>query len=749
MIAAISFFLGICAAWGLFLVPWQLGLVLLVLCGFIALRFPFLRLFCLFILGICYCSVRVALSLSAALPAGDHELVGVVSGIPYASGNRTVFEFAVDDGPVLRLSWYDTDVELVPGDRWRLLVRLRTMRYSRNEGGRDYEAYLLRSGILGTGYVRASAVNSLLGHEVTVDWVRYAVGSVFSGAPLLRALGIGDRSLMTTDHREVLAHTGTAHLVAISGLHIGMVAGLFGLLARWLWCLFPSYRYAAPRCAMVLGMVAALFYSLLAGFTLPTQRALLMICFYAGALWCGRNVAWDVLLSRALVCVLLFDPLAPAAADFWLSFGSVSVIMFVLSTRFGRDDDDSMSWFARLARFLFGSGWLSTQWAVCLGTLPLLLFWFGSYSLVSLPSNIIAIPVVSLLVLPLVLLGVGLSPWPLLAAVPLSLGAGIMEWLWYYLEYMASLPWAVLSMPHPGWLATLLCCLGVFLLLLPRGVVPVSGAACCLLALWLPASDDMAFGEARVVILDVGQGSAAVVMTRSHTMVVDTGAAREGGWSAARSVIVPFLQSRGRHSIDMLVLSHGDNDHSGGVHDLVKLMPVHEIVAGGGMSGFPVCQRGQSRVWDGVHFSFLHPPGSSWQGNDGSCVLRVAVAGKVVLLPGDIERDAELELLGAVPDMRADILVVPHHGSRTSSTMAFLHEVRPLYALVSAGCGNRFGFPKQDIMDRYRALGAVILSTATEGMIEVGIASDGGISHSTWRQREQRLWRAWECGSRD
>ena len=750
MLAIIAFFAGVCAAWGELHVPWQLAAALLCLCGLAAFQFPFLRLLWLFVAGACYCSIRVAISLAAVMPAGDHEMVGVVVGIPSARVGRTVFEFDAADGPAVRLSWYGAAPELAPGQRWRLTVRLRNMHGSRNEGGRDYEGYLLRSGISGVGYVRDGEP---LGLSWNVDRLRHAVGSAFSAAaagdmlPLLRALGIGDRSLMSSAHREVLARTGTAHLMAISGLHVGMVAGMAGLVAGMLWWLFPSQRFPAPRCAMAAGVALAFAYSMLAGFTLPTQRALLMLCFYVGALWLGRNVAWSVLLLRALLCVLLFDPLAPAAADFWLSFGAVAVITLALSARLQAGDRPS-AWLPRLLSFLCGRGWLATQWAVSLGTLPLLLFWFGSSSLVSLPANIVAIPVVSLALLPLVLAAVALSPWPSLAAMPLAAGDAVMGWLWRYLEHLAALPWAALSLPPPDWTSMLLCCCGVLLLLLPRGVAPRIGGLACLLALWLPPSADMAPGEAHVVMLDVGQGSAAVILTQNKTVVVDTGAASADGWSAARSVIAPFLRGRGRRHIDMLVLSHGDNDHSGGAAELMRLLPVREVVAGAAMPGFDPCRRGRGWRWDGVDFSFLHPPDGSWHGNDGSCVLRVVASGRAALFPGDIEGAGEGALLEAAPGLlRADVLAVPHHGSRTSSTQEFVRTVRPLYALVSAGCANRFGFPKQDIMGRYRSLGAVMLSTAMEGMVEIRIASDGSMAHGTWRERGHRVWHGWACGA--
>lgn len=743
MAGTIAFLVGVC--WPVDL-PWQFAVALLLLSGVVLWFFPFLRYLCFFVMGACYCSLRVSLLLSHALPPGVHEVVGVVSGIPERRAGRTVFGFELGSGGSVRLSWYGGAPELLPGQSWRLLVKLRTPRGFRNEGGRDYEHYLLRSGVVATGYVRQSSVNTMLGASWHIDALRYRVGAIFAGEPLLRALGIGDRSLMDASHREVLARTGTAHLLAISGLHIGMVAGLFGFIARMVWWLFPSQSFAAPRCAMSCGVVFAFVYALLAGFTLPTQRALLMLCFCAGALWMGRAVAWRVVLSRALLCVLLFDPLAVAAADFWLSFGAVSAIAFVLSARVAPVVESDESLLRRVVTFLLSRRWLAMQGAVCVAMLPLLLLWFGHYSLVSLPANLIAIPVVSLLLLPLVLFSILLSFWPALAAVSLSLAVTVLGLLWQFLSYLSALPWASVALPQPAWLPFLICCFGVVLLLLPAGVVPRVGGLLCLFALWLPGSYGVEPNGARVVMLDVGQGSAAVVMTQSHTLVLDTGPAKAGGWSAARSVILPFLRSRGRRHIDMLVLSHGDNDHAGGAADITSSLRVLDVRAGGGLAGYSACRRGQHWVWDGVHFSFLHPPDASWQGNDGSCVLRVAAAGKVVLLPGDIEQAGELELLASGADLNADILFVPHHGSRTSSMPMLLQAVSPEYALVSSGCGNRFGFPKKDIMDRYRELGSVMLSTATEGMVELYIAPDGVVSHDSWRHLERRVWYGWKCG---
>jgi competence protein ComEC len=642
-----------------------------------------------------------------------------------------------------RLSWYGGPKDLRAGERWRLPVRLKPPHGFANPGGFDFERWLFEQGVAATGNLRkgveplrldagpgrwwlARVRQNLAGHLAGVLGEHPALG-------LVQALTIGERSGFEPGDWEILTRTGTNHLVAISGLHVGLIAAAAFFLVRRLWSVSPRFALAlaAPRAGALGAMAAALVYAGLAGFAVSTQRALIMLAVVLGALFWRRTLRPWHAFSVALAGVLLVDPGAVLSYGAWLSFGAVAVLLFSLAGRLPSRD--------------LWTRWGRAQWAVALGLLPLLLVLFGRASLISPLVNLVAVPLFSLVLLPLVLVTSLLSLIPGLS-LPLVWTADLLGWCLAGLERVAAWPWAAASLSErPLWVWAA-AGLGVALLLAPRGLpgrwlglvlaLPV-------LVLRPPAPGP---GEAWFTLLDVGQGLSAVIRTRDGTLVYDTGPGFDSGFNTGTVVVAPFLQARGVERVDVLVLSHADRDHAGGAEGLLARLPVVRTLSGEpgalDLPGVESCRAGQGWDWAGVRFRFLHPGDSVGEGNDASCVLRVEAGGRSILLPGDIGRAVEGRLARDRHEaLRSDVLVAGHHGSATSTSAAFLEAVAPSLVLYSAGYANHFGFPAREVRGRVAARGIPTLDTGVSGAIELHLRADGAIQGPwTWRERAGRLW---------
>lgn len=686
--------------------------------------------------------------LPARLEGKTVQVEGHVLGLPEPDGYRVRFEFQPDtllfkgtplpNPPKLRLSWYGGQPP-APGALCRLTVRLKRPHGMMNPGGFDFEGWLFQHGIGATGYVRDKG-DSQCGPSLSflsVGQVRQRVRGQFkvdlANSPfqgLLTALAVGDRSGITDAQWRVLRATGTSHLVAISGLHVGLVAGLVFFLLQRLWRVpFLLVRCPAPLAAAVGAIMAAVGYAALAGFSVPTQRALVMVVAgLLAVLWRRRTVvgnAW----AWALAAVLVFDPLAPLSAGFWLSFAAVALIVYTMA---GRLHPAGMWW-----------RWGRVQWAVAVGLAPMVILAFGEISLSAPVANLVAVPWVGLVVVPVTLVGAlaallapGLSDWPI------QLAAWLMQPLWAWLEWCA---WVAppLSFPEvPLWIA-LAALGGAVLLLLPRGV-PLRGVGLIWvlpLVFFRPPVPEP--GEARVMLLDVGEGLSAVVRTTRHTLVFDTGARYRTGFDLGEVAVAPFLHAAGVQRIDRLVVSHGDNDHIGGARYLLETFPVGSLVTSAREPAEydpEPCRRGERWSWDGVEFMFLHPR-IPLKDNNGSCVLRVQTRGGAVLLPGDIERPAEEELVEQYGmRLHAEVLIAPHHGSKTSSSPAFIEAVHPDVVLFPIGYRNRYGFPHEPVLRRYRMAGVRLFGTARDGALEVTVAPGQPPTVLRYRRKLQRFW---------
>lgn len=702
---------------------------------------------------------RLADRLAPEWEGRDVEVVGVVAALPQAFNQGSRFEFDVESVAApgarlpsrLMLSWYqgqrDGEIHggqaVRPGERWRLTVRLKLPHGNANPHGFDYEAWLLERNVRATGYVRPRTEAVRLADMVwrpgyAVERSRHAVREAFEGvlpsdaypyAGILVALAVGDQRAIQGDLWTTFNRTGVTHLVSVSGLHITLVAAVLALAVGWCWRRVPALalRLPAQRAAVLAGWLAALGYTWLAGFGVPAQRTLYMLTVAALAMASGRAVAPSRILCLALAAVLLIDPWAVLAAGFWLSFGAVAALLYVGAGDVGGRAD----WRARLA------GWGSVQWAATLASLPVLLLVFQQFSLVSPLANAIAIPVVSFVVTPLALLAALIPAWPILA-----LAHAILAGLMAFLEWCAA--WPVWTAPAPPLWAAATAAVGVAVLLLPRGVAGRWAGAFLVLpaALWPPGRP--AEGDARVTVLDVGQGLAVLVQTRDHALLYDPGPLYSAESDAGQRVVVPYLRAIGVDRLDAMMVTHRDSDHSGGMGSVAAALPVGKVRTSiAGLGGEP-CLAGQGWEWDGVRFSVLHPAPADYQAggkaNHLSCVLKVEAAGASVLLTSDIEARDEAALLARdAAALKADVMVVPHHGSRTSSTPAFVAAAGARAAIVPVGYRNRFGHPKPDVLGRYEALGMPLWRTDRDGAVTIGLSS-AGVRIGAWRQEHRRYW---------
>ena len=751
---AIAWLLGACALLCLPSLPQAAsvaGVAAVCLALAVAARHPAILAFAAgFALAWLQCDAGLAARLDPAREGSPVTVSGSVASVPQYVSGGVRFAFATDKGsglpPLLELTWYEPQWQPRAAERLRLEVRLRRPRGFANPGGADYEARMLREGIGATGHVRSAqrlgrgawdvwSAPVLVARDAIAVRLRASLGER-PATGIVAGLSVGLQDALSPAQWRELARSGTSHLMAISGMHIGM----FALLAGWIAARVQRWRQrrgaqgAARDAAVIAGSCAALGYGALAGWSVPTQRTVVMIAIVAVALRSRRRIGAADALALGAMAVLLTEPLAPLAAGFWLSFGAVAAILLVSA--------------GRLARAGLVRGYGEAQWAVSAGLVPVLAGSFGSLSLVSVAVNLLAIPLYTLLVVPAVLLGTALlvldaGPGPVL----LEAVAWLIEATWPLIAVPAGWSWATWGVAGPdawSWAALATGAAATLAPLPPPG--RLAGFALVLAAcIWRPAPPEP--GVARFTMLDVGQGLAAVIETRRHVLVYDAGPAFRSGNDAGAMAVEPYLRHRGLRRVDLLVASHDDLDHTGGAASVAALLPVARL-AGSGTALAAIgevrrCRRGMRWAWDGVAFEWLHPgPRSLEKDNDRSCVLRITAGPHVVLLTGDIERAAEGELVDSGEPLRADVLLVPHHGSRTSSTAAFVAAVRPRWALVPSGHRNRWGFPKPDVVARWRAAGSEVLVGSSTGAVEFELDPRQALqSPRLWRPSRPRPWR--------
>jgi competence protein ComEC len=686
-------------------------------------------------------------SLDPHLEGRDITVTGVVAAMPQRNDTGIRFRFDVESAsqadvsvripPRLYLGWYggavpgaDGSIELHrqagdfhAGERWRMTVRLKAPHGNSNPHGFDYELWLWEQGLQATGYVRAGprdtppqrvAATWLHPVERTRQLVRDAVFEQVpdrKSAGLLAALVVGDQNAIDRADWDIFRATGVAHLMSISGLHITMFAWAAALLVGALWrrstrlCL----AWPAQHAALVGGIALATAYSLFSGWGIPAQRTVWMLATVGLLRLSGRRWPWPQIWLLACAVVVTIDPWALLQAGFWLSFVAVGVL-------FASDSGDarqpqSLWWHRPLAMF-------REQWVITLALTPLTLLLFGQVSVVGLLANALAIPWVTLVVTPLAMAGV---------AVPALWDAAgwALQALGVYLGWLAALPSATISAPAPPMWAGAAGVIGGVLLAmrLPWHVRMLGLPLLLPVVFWQVARP--ASGQFELLAADIGQGNGVIVRTARHTLVYDAGPRYSAESDAGHRVLVPLLRALDE-KVDTLVLSHRDSDHSGGAAAVLAMQPQaaflssieegHELQA---LRKSGRCAAGQGWEWDGISFAILHPEVAGYSNarkpNALSCVLRISNGMRSALLVGDIEQAQEAALANGegqtAMTLRADVLLVPHHGSKTSSSEVFLTAVRPSHAIVQAGYRNRFGHPAAPVMERYRRMGVAVVES--------------------------------------
>ncbi len=697
--------------------------------------------------GLAFAQYRLHQQLPATSEGIDLHVKGIIADLPEHDDKQTTFNFSVSESDnrvprQLRLSWYYPPQAVKAGQTWAFTVKLKRPHGSLNPGGFDYERWLFSHSIDATGFVRPHPDAQLLaegGLTAPIATVRQTIADKLSAAlsgnanlGLIKALAIGDGSTIRQSQWEVFRKTGTIHLVVVSGSHIGLIAGLVYLLVRKLWASTGLLSWSPQTVAAIAAIVAGILYAGLAGFTLPTQRGVLMLTVAMLAIILQRHLHASTLLAIALLVILLAEPLAVLDIGFWLSFLSVLLIVYTLAGCLGQTG--------------YWRTLLKLNWVTSLGLAPLLLVFFQQVSLVSPLANAFAVPIMSVLLVPLALLATLLLFIAPAVAMPLFilLDKGL-QGLYGVLAELAEWPCAVLNHPQPPLWTLFFALPGIVWLLAPRGIPARWLGLVMLLPSAFAKLDKPAEHEFTVTVLDVGQGLAVAVQTANHWLVYDTGGKFSEDMDSGRNVVLPFLRSHGVGQLDRLVISHGDNDHIGGAASILKELPVATVLTSvpEQLTAFKAerCLSGQAWQWDGVSFALLSPPDTQTftLENDNSCVLKISSANGSVLLVGDIQADAEQWLVDHVPDLKADVLVAPHHGSKTSSTARFLAAVQAKTILIPAGYRNKFGHPHADVLARYRDYDAHWLNTADSGALTAQIGKKAVII-TGYRDTQGKYW---------
>lgn len=693
-------------------------------------------------------SQALADRLPVTLTGIDIDVSGQVVGLPERQAEQQRFELQVTEwqsrdptvrwanaAPKLRVSWYGFEPAIQSGDTFRGTVRVRPPIALVNPGSFDFERHALAQGLHAIAYVRDGHIEAPMSQWPVIDqfrqrwsvWIQARSNDPEIG-PLLAGLAVGDQAAIDDASWQRLRVTGTTHLMAISGLHIGLVAAFAAWLTHALYWLWPALArvWTRPDLAGVAGLSAALIYACLAGWSLPVQRTILMIAVVIVCQWTRRHVSSLQMLLLVAVLALVFDPLAPLSAGFWLSFLGVFGLMLALP-----------GW--RIEK-PWQAMWRA-QWVATVFLLPIGIAWFQQASVIGPLANLFAIPWITFGVVPLLLLAM-LCPIGAVSTWLVKLATLSLSWLWHILGWCEQLSLASIDLPETSLPLLFLAMLGAGLLLSPKLLVGRWFGLCCLLPLFAPVTAPIDPGQARISVLDVGQGLAVVVQTAQHTLLYDTGARTRGGFDLGEVVVVPALRSLGVRQLDRLVISHLDNDHAGGRRAVGRAFPnALELV---GIESDPAarCERGEHWQWDGVQFQFLHPPRHFPDlGNESSCVLLITAGAARALIPGDIGADIEARLLHEPTIDSLSLLIVPHHGSRYASSAPFLAATHPKFAAISSGFANRYGHPSQDALERLRASGAEIVNTAQAGMLQFDLGP--GLTATTPAQQRRKAPRYW------
>ncbi|MCF6764692.1 DNA internalization-related competence protein ComEC/Rec2 [Thiotrichales bacterium 19S3-7] len=680
-------------------------------------------------------------SLAKPLLGNYIMLRGVIIDLPVNTNRYQQFILKSEIGK-LRLNWYQKGVKtkLIPGQIWQFKVKLKQPPLMRNFYGFDYGSYLRRSGIVATGNILKHSAK-LIGnnlYQAPIDYLRYHLNSylkkrlpsqTFLG--IFSALIIGDKQAISFKQKEVFKKTATSHLIAISGLHVGLVALWAYLIIRLIWsCSFKlTQLLVAQKAAWIVAVMIAILYSLLAGFAIPTQRAVIMLLLFAASYLWDLSVSKRYILMTAALAVILYNPYSITSPGFWLSFTAVAFLLFVFTGRLGVG--------GLLKKVLW------PQWIATISLIPLTIFYFGGFSVVGFVANLIAVPVISFIIVPALLISLLTSLLAdTIASFILYVTNYIFYGLWCYLHYLSQLKIAFIPvMVYPSLPLLVLALLGVFMIFLPRGFPNryLGGIFILPLLFYRPSWPDSVV--AKLTLLDVNHGLAIIFQMKKYVLVYDTGGEVSSGLTMADMAIIPYLNAFGIDHINRLVISHGDLDHSAGVKNLLQNFKIVDLDASSDknipkayLHRFKRCQEGQSWQVKTAQFSYLNPSGlrTNATENNLSCVLKITLPHLSVLLPGDIEKTAEKYLVNYhYGQLNSTILIAPHHGSKTSSGLSFLKAVKPEVILISNSLTKLRYFPHPLVIKAYRQLKMNYFDTAHYGAIEIILYKGGKISINT------------------
>ncbi len=672
------------------------------------------------------------------------ESNGRVVGLPKPSAWQTQFDFAPSAiqpwpacaGPVprrLRLSWF-SGPPVAPGEWWQLRIKLRSVRGYQNPGGFDYEAWSLANQIDGGGSVRLGRRQSSA-DGFSWDRLRLNLRDRVNAASLQQpgivlALLTGDGALMSDDDWALFRATGTVHLMVISGMQMTIAATAGAFIGRGLARLWPrrlaraGSAFPGVACALLL----VTLYACLAGWGIPVLRAWVAAVVVLCVLPLGRRLSLPMMFLWIAAIVLTADPLAPLQAGFWLSFGAVAILLAQFSPRYERA--------STLRTFALA------QIVLAVAMVPALLGTIGTVAWVGPLANLISVPIISVVVVPLDLVGGGmLALFGDGAIWLLQLADWITGFVVAYLRAVAGFDW-VGSAADRGIAAVAISASACGLLLLPLSLKHRALLLPCVLLPVVPVAAGVPAREYRVTVLDVGQGLAIVVDTARHRLLFDAGPRFPSGFDLGSAVVLPNLRRAARGALDLVILSHADMDHVGGYRAVARSMPVRAVIGGepvAGIDALRACRAGQAWQWDGVQFRILHPPRATASDNDSSCVLSIDNGRARALLPGDITESGEATLVQRLGADRVDFLVAAHHGSRSSSSARFLQAARPRIVVVSAGYLNRFGHPHPRTLCRFERAGAHVYITAMSGAVVW--RTDRPDRVVQWRIRAPPYWR--------
>jgi competence protein ComEC len=700
-------------------------------------------------------------------------VIGTIASLPAKLERGVRFEFDIERviTPNVRvpsrvlLGWYNGNTAVQPGERWAFTVRLKRPHGAMNPGGFDFEAWMLERNLRASGYVRAGRNDPLPVRTQTMVWQpRYAIERARSAlrdllqpqlaekryGGVLLALVLGDQRAIADADWTLFNRTGIGHLVSISGLHITMIASLAGLLVGALWRRSPALLAwtAAQTAAVLAGLTAAFLYALLAGWGVPAQRTVVMLATVSIAWLSASRIGAATSLALAAVLVCLIDPWAVLAPGFWLSFGAVAAIVWVVQGR------PLQAAFATWRQVLHAA--TRVQVAVTLALIPATVLLFHQLSLVSPLANAAAIPIVSWVVTPLALLGAALAvlPAPLSSIAEPMFGAANAAFsaLATLLQWAASFSWAALPVATPPLALVVLAGVGVIWLLAPPGWPLRTVGALALLPMFVWPALRAADNEIWVTALDVGQGSALLVETRDRTWLYDAGARYSSDSDAGERIILPYLRHRGIGRLDGLIVSHLDGDHSGGAASVLRAMPVDRTISSiapghpalGSRTDVERCESGMRWSSGALRFAVLHPTKGDYEGrratNSMSCVVLVTSGSTHLLLTGDVPLADESAMVAREPALHATWLAVPHHGSRTSSGAPLLDALGATSAVAQVGYRNRFGHPDPQIIARYRDRRIQFFRTDHAGALQWRFAPDATSTTFASRQSDARYW---------